>query len=76
MTVYGYVNLNIERIKHEVTLGLMPVSVLRHWEIYSRFDAHKKMNRNMTDAVTLTSADMRCCESTIYKVIKKMEQPV
>lgn len=76
MTVYGYINQNIERVKREVTFGIVPVSILRHWEIYSRFDAHKKMKQTITNAVTLTSADMRCCESTIYKIIKKMEQTV
>lgn len=76
MNVYGYVNQNIDRIKREASFGLIPVSVLRHWEIYSRFDVHKKMNQSITDAVTLTSADMRCCESTVYKIIKRMEQPI
>ena len=75
MTLYTYINTNIERIRHEVTLGIVPVSVLRHWEVYSRFDAYKKMQHPVVDAVLFTAGDMRCCESTVYKIINKMEQP-
>lgn len=72
--LYAYINQNIDRIRHEVTLGIVPCSVLRHWEIYSRYDAYKKMNYAVSDAVLNTSSDMRCCESLVFKIVKKMEQ--
>ena len=76
MQLYNYVSANIDRIRREVTLGIVPCSVLRHWEIYSRFDAYKKMNHSVVDAVLFTANDMRCCESSVYKIINKMEQSV
>lgn len=76
MHLYAYLNANIERIRREVALGIIPCSVLRHWEIYSRFDAYKKMNYSVVDAVLFTSNDMRCCESSVFKIIHKMEQAV
>ena len=76
MQLYGYVNTNIDRIRREVNLGIVPCSVLRHWEIYSRFDAYKKMNNSIVDAVLFTAGDMHCCESSVFKIIRKMEQTV
>jgi hypothetical protein len=76
VNVYGYINHNIDRVKYEITLGLMPTSILRHWEIYSRFDAYKKMGFTVVDAVLYTANEMRCCESSVFKVIKRMEAQV
>lgn len=76
MLLYGYINQNIERIKHEVCLGLMPCSILRHWEIYSRYDAYKKMKYTVVDSVLNAASDMRVSERIVFKIIKKMEQEV
>jgi Mor family transcriptional regulator len=76
MTLYAYINANIDRIRHEVRLGLMPCAVLRHWEIYSRYDALKKMGFNVCEAVLTAAADARMSESSIYKIIKRMETEV
>jgi hypothetical protein len=76
MNLYGYINDNIDRIRRETRLGLMPTSNLRHWEIYGRYDAHKKMGCGKCDAVLNTSGDMRVSERVIFKIIKKMEQQV
>jgi hypothetical protein len=71
--MYHYLTSNIDRIRYEVGLGIVPVSVLRHWEIYSKYDAYKKMGFGVCDAVLNASNDMRCSESTVFKVIKEME---
>lgn len=76
MTLYAYLTTNIDRIKRETALGLMPCSILRHWEIYSRYDAYKKMNYTVVDSVLHSSSDMHVSERIVFKIIKRMEQPV
>jgi len=76
MTLYTYINQNIDNIRREVHLGIVPTSVLRHWEIYSRYDAMKKMGFTVCDSVQKTGTDARMCESTIYKIIKRMETTI
>ena len=76
MNVYQYINRNIERIKIDVRIGLTPYTVLRQWEAYSRYDAYKKMNYSVTDAVLYASADLSISERAVYKIIKRMEASI
>lgn len=76
MTLYQYINDNMDRVKKDVNLGLMPCSLLRHWEVYSRYDAYKKMNHSVVDSVLNASDDMRVSESNVFKIIRKMETKV
>lgn len=76
MNLYHYINENMDRVKKEVSLGIMPCSLLRHWEIYSRYDAYKKMNHSVVDSVLNASDDMRVSESSVFKIIRKMEMEV
>jgi hypothetical protein len=74
MTVYQYISRNIDRVRTEVQLGLVPCSVLRHWEIYSRYDTYKKMHHSVSDAVLFAANDMHVSERAVFKIIKRMEQ--
>jgi hypothetical protein len=76
MTLYNYINLNIDRLRHEAALGIVPCAVLRHWEIYSRFDAYKKMQHSTTMAVLHTSTAMHVSDRCVFVIIKKMEREV
>jgi hypothetical protein len=76
MILYEYINTNLTRIRHEAAIGLMPCAVLRHWEIYSRYDAYKKMQHSVVMSVLHTATDMHVSESCVFKIIKKMEQNV
>jgi len=76
MRLYAYINQNIDRIKREVCMGIMPCSILRHWEIYSRYDAYKKMRHTTVESVLFAASDMRVSERIVFKIIKKMEQEV
>jgi hypothetical protein len=71
---YQYINQNIERIKREVRFGERPVSVLRHFEIYSRYDYYRKTGEKICDAVLFTGEDLTVNESWINKIRKSMEQ--
>ena len=74
MTLYRYINKNLTRIRHEAAIGLIPCSVLRHWEIYSRYDAYRKADVSASIAVLHTATDMQVTEDCVYKIIRKMEQ--
>jgi hypothetical protein len=76
MTLYDYINQNLTRIRHEATIGLIPCAVLRHWEIYSRYDAYKKTQRATCIAVLHTATDMCVSERFVFAIIKKMEREV
>jgi predicted sugar kinase len=76
MRLYAYLNQNIDRIKREVCMGLMPCSILRHWEIYSRYDAYKKMQNTTVNSVLNTAQDMRVSERVVFKIIKRMETEI
>jgi len=73
MTFYQYINNNIDRIRTEIKMGLIPPSILRHWEIYSRYDLHRKMGASVTASVEFTSEEMRVCVNSVYQIIKRMK---
>lgn len=60
-------------IKMEIATGQRPCSILRHWEIYSRYDALKKINNSKTIAVFKISDKYHISEMSAYRIIKKME---
>jgi hypothetical protein len=76
MTLYEYLTTNIARVKKDTALGIMPCSILRHWEIYSRYDAYKKMKYTVVDSVLNAADDMHVSERIVFKIIKKMETNV
>lgn len=76
MTLYEYINTNFDRIRYETKIGLIPISILSHWEIYSRFDAFRKRGLPVSDAVMFTEMEMKVSDSTVYKVKKQMESTI
>jgi hypothetical protein len=76
MMLFIYINTNIERVKKDIKLGLMPCSILHHWEIYARYDALKKMGNNTTMSVFQVSELYEISEPSIYRIIRKMESDV
>ncbi len=76
MILYNYLNTNMKRVKYECKIGILPCSILRHWEVYGRYDAAKKMKMNTTDAVYFVAEKMKISVSSIYKIISKMEKEV
>jgi hypothetical protein len=76
MTVFAYISTNLDRMRREAALGLVPCSIFRHWEIYSRYDTYRKMQHSTVMAVLHTATDMHVSESSVFKIIKKMEREV
>jgi len=73
MTLYSYINNNIERVKIEVENGIIPYSIITYRNIYARYDAYKKMGENTTVAILRIEEEFKMSESSIYKIIKRME---
>ena len=76
MTKFSYINENLDRIKFDVRIGLIPCSILRHFAIYSRFDYYKKLGSKYTEAIICTQNDFQVTEQWICRIIKNMESEV
>jgi hypothetical protein len=73
MTRFQYINKNIDHVKEEVKLGILPTSILNYYYIYSRFDYYRKLGNYVCFAVLFTSDSCKVSESTVYRAIKNME---
>ena len=79
MTRFEYINKNIltpNGIKEHIKLGIVPVSVMRHFEIFSRFDYYQKQEYNWSDSVFYCSEDFRVSEGWVKKIIKSMKEEI
>ena len=76
MTRFEYVNNNLERIKVETKYGLVSLSILRHYEIYCRFDYYRKQGHPVRDAAIFTGEDMEVSEGWVFQIIKQQKESV
>jgi len=76
MTKFQYINTNIDRIKNEYHMGLIRISTLDHYVIYSRYDYYRRINDYNGVSVLLTADNCKVCEMTVYRIIKEMEEDV
>ena len=76
MTLFVYINQNIDRIKFDIKAGLVPCVILRHWQIYSRYDYYRKLGHEVSEAVLFTGEDNKVNERSVYYIIKKMEREI
>jgi hypothetical protein len=73
MTTFTYINTNIDRIRKEIKAGIIPCTILLHWEIYSRYDIYRKMGHNTVMAVFFVAEQYKVSEILVYKIKRKME---
>ena len=76
MTRFQYINDNLDQVKTEVKMGLVSITVLSHYAIYSRYDYYRKLGNYVGFSVFYTSEDFKILEQTVYKVIKEMEENI
>jgi hypothetical protein len=76
MTLYAYINQNIDSVKVAIKSGLVNSSVLREWEIYCRYDYYKKNKSKNSEAVSFTCEDFKVKECWVYRIIKRMENQI
>jgi hypothetical protein len=73
MTLFEHINKDIEHTKKNVRIGLYNCSILRHYEIYSRFDLYKKEGYSWHNAFLFVVFDYNLSEMSVYRIIKQME---
>lgn len=77
MKLFAYINTNIDRVKSEVKAGIMPCSILRHWEIYAKYDYYRKMGYTCMISVAYICDDFRGVKAnTVFRIIRKMEAEI
>jgi hypothetical protein len=76
MTRFEYINENIERIKFDVRIGLIPPSVLKHFAIYSRFDYYKRVGNKYSDAIICVQGDYAVSEQWLCMIVRNMEAQI
>jgi hypothetical protein len=74
MKYFQYINQNLDRSKYEVSIGHLSYSIMRHFQIYSRYDYYRKLGNAVSKSVLYTSEDMDMPERSIFRIIKKMEK--
>jgi hypothetical protein len=76
MTMFQYVSENMERIKKEIRMGIIPSSILKHWQIYGRYDYYIRAGNTAMLAIHGASRDCSVSERHTFRVIKKMQDEI
>lgn len=76
MNLFSYISHNIDRIKYDVNIGLIPCTLIKHYQIYARFDYYLHMGYGRCQSIFFTSEDFKLSERSVFLVIKKMESDV
>jgi hypothetical protein len=76
MNYFQYINTNIDRIKFDIRIGLITCTILKHWQIYSRFDYYRKLGHPVGLSIMFTGDDYKVHDSWIYCIVKKMEKEI
>jgi len=76
MTKFEYINQNIlnpKGIREQVKLGILPASIIRHFELYCRYDYYRKQGYKKYISIGFVAEDYRLHDNTILNVIRSME---
>ena len=76
MTLFTYISHNIDRIKFDMRIGIVSCALMKHWQIYSRYDYYKRLGNMTQNSVIGCMNDFQVDESTVYRIIKKMEAEI
>lgn len=76
MTYFQYISKHIDRIKFEMRLGIVPCALLKHWQIYAKFDYYRKSGELVGMAVEYCCDDFRVTASWVFRIITKMESEI
>ena len=76
MTMFQYINKNIDRIKYEIRIGIISCALLKHWQIYSRYDYYRKIGNIVSCAVEYCCDDFHVTTRWVFSIITKMESEI
>lgn len=73
MTLFHYINENIDRIKYEMSIGIITCTLMKHWQIYSRYEYYRRLGNSKTNSVIFVCGDFQVEQRAVYYIIKRME---
>ena len=76
MNLFSYISHNIDRIKFDVNIGLIPCTLIKHYQVYARFDYYIKSGHGKCQSIFFTCEDFNISLQWLYLIIKKMESDV
>ena len=76
MNKFNYININIERIKKDIELKIIPAFVIKNYAIYSRYLYYRKQNYNKTTAALFAGDDFKVSDKWVFRIIKLMETEI
>lgn len=76
MTLFSYINDNIDRIKFDVRIGIISCTIMKHYQIYSRYEYYRRLGNSVCNSVIYCCNDFQVEQRAIYYIIKRMESPV
>jgi hypothetical protein len=76
MTLFERINENIDRVKKDVCIGLIPCATLKHWQIYARYDSYRKAGHNVSKSALFTSFDFDVSDRHVMNIKKEMETEI
>lgn len=59
-----------------MSIGLISCTLMKHWQIYSRYEYYKRLGNSTQNAVIGCMNDFQIEERSVYYIIKKMEAEV
>lgn len=76
MKIIEYIDNDIDRIKTDVRIGLIPCGILRHYQIYRCYLSYRNVGFDSYGAISKTSLDMNVSDQWVYSIIKRMEKEI
>lgn len=76
MTRFEYINSNIEKIKELSKNGLASTSILKHWQIYSRYDYYRKLNNSIEVSGIFVQDEFNITRRWFFIIKKSMENEI
>jgi hypothetical protein len=76
MTRFEYINKNIESIKDFSKVGIASTAVLKHWQIYSRYDYYRKLNNSKEVSGIFVQDEFNITRRWFLIIKKSMENEI
>jgi hypothetical protein len=76
MTRFEYINSNIEKIKEFSKTGIASTAILKHWQIYARFDYYRKLGNSKEVSGIFVQDEFDITRRWFFIIKKSMENEI
>lgn len=73
-SVADYISKNISRIRHDMRLGLISLSVMQNYDIYNLYVSISESEPIKEKRYRIVGSRYKCSKSTVKKAIYEMEK--